>query len=253
METGTSEDLAVLQVVHDATRALLRIERPEEATDILVDAVHQLGGRVAGSQLTGDDAVPIDLAFGDREPIHAMADIGTPERERLERVLPSLIDDARRAAETAHRLLLFAGGDRHDIETGLLSERAIEDILSRLEQGDSVLRIDLDEPMSDEVAEEFAVLLRDSVQEVDHVGRWRTGFVLLLQRTDPGGAAALVARLRSSWRRERSTEVSFSAGIAAVGSEAGPAALASAEDALEIAVEDGGGRTEINAATDGTW
>lgn len=253
METDASEDLSVLRVVHEATRALLRIERPEEATDILVDAVRELGGRVAGAQLAGDDAVPVDLAFGDRDPIHAMATVGTPERQRLDEILPALLDDARRAAETAHRLLLLVGGDRHDLETGLLTERAIEDILPRLEAGDSIVRIELDQPVTDDISEEFAVLLRDSVQEVDHVGRWHRGFVVLLQRTDPGGAAALVARVRSGWRRERSADVTFSAGIAAVGADAGPAALASAADALEIAVEDGGGRTEINAATDGTW
>lgn len=253
MGIDTSDDLAVLQVAHDATRALLRIERPEEATDILADAVQKLGGRVASAQIAGDEAVPVDLAFGSREPLHAIAPAGSPERERIERVLPSLLDDARRAAETAHRLQVLTGGDRHDVETGLLSDRAVEDILPRLEPGDSVIRIELDHPAHDGISEEFAVLLRDSVQEADHVGRWRTGFVVLLQRTDPGGAAALVARVRNAWQRERSGVVSFSAGIAGVGSDAGPAAISSAEDALQIAMEDGGGRTEINAATDGDW
>jgi DNA-binding transcriptional MerR regulator len=96
-------DWEVLETVHQATRALLYITSAQEATEILAAAVQRLGGATIPAGQADSWALPIDLSFGDGEPILPVAEPLSLARMQLEQVLPGLIEDARRAVQLLRR------------------------------------------------------------------------------------------------------------------------------------------------------
>ncbi len=96
-------DWEVLQAVHEATRALLYITNPQQATEILIAAVHKLGGSTQPASQAESWALPIDLSFGEGEPILPVAEPLSPARMLLEQALPGLVEDARRAVVLLRR------------------------------------------------------------------------------------------------------------------------------------------------------
>ena len=96
-------DWELLETVHQATRALLYITSDREATEILAAAVRRLGGRTTPASQADSWALPIDLSFGDGEPILPVAEPLSLARMQLEQVLPGLIEDARRAVQLLRR------------------------------------------------------------------------------------------------------------------------------------------------------
>jgi DNA-binding transcriptional MerR regulator len=96
-------DWDVLQTIHQATRGLLYITSAQEATEILVAAVHRLGGSTIPAGQANGWALPIDLSFGDGEPILPVAEPFSLARMQLEQVLPGLVEDARRAVQLLRR------------------------------------------------------------------------------------------------------------------------------------------------------
>jgi DNA-binding transcriptional MerR regulator len=93
----------LLETVHQATRGLLYITRAQEATEILAAAVHRLGGSTTPAGQADSWALPIDLSFGDGEPILPVAEPLSLARMQLEQVLPGLVEDARRAVQLLRR------------------------------------------------------------------------------------------------------------------------------------------------------
>jgi hypothetical protein len=93
----------VLQATHQATRALLYITSVREATEILMAAVQRLGGATISASQADSWALPIDLSFGDGEPILPVAEPLSLARMQLEQVLPGLVEDARRAVQLLRR------------------------------------------------------------------------------------------------------------------------------------------------------
>ncbi len=93
----------VLQTTHEATRGLLYITSAREATEILAAAVHRLGGSTVPASQADSWALPIDLSFGDGEPILPVAEPLSLARMQLEQVLPGLVEDARRAVQLLRR------------------------------------------------------------------------------------------------------------------------------------------------------
>jgi DNA-binding transcriptional MerR regulator len=93
----------VLQTIHQATRGLLYITSAREATEILVAAVDRLGGSTIPAGQADSWALPIDLSFGDGEPILPVAEPFSLARMQLEQVLPGLVEDARRAVQLLRR------------------------------------------------------------------------------------------------------------------------------------------------------
>jgi DNA-binding transcriptional MerR regulator len=93
----------LLETVHQATRGLLYITSVREATEILIAAVHRLGGSTVPAGQADGWALPIDLSFGDGEPILPVAEPFTLARMHLEQVLPGLVEDARRAVQLLRR------------------------------------------------------------------------------------------------------------------------------------------------------
>jgi hypothetical protein len=96
-------DWELLETVHQATRALLYITSAQEATEILAAAVQRLGGSTTPAGQADSWALPIDLSFGDGEPILPVAEPLSLARMQLEQVLPGLIEDARRAVQLLRR------------------------------------------------------------------------------------------------------------------------------------------------------
>jgi DNA-binding transcriptional MerR regulator len=96
-------DWEVLQTIHQATRGLLYITSAREATEILVAAVHRLGGSTIPAGQADSWALPIDLSFGEGEPILPVAEPFSLARMQLEQVLPGLVEDARRAVQLLRR------------------------------------------------------------------------------------------------------------------------------------------------------
>ena len=96
-------DWEVLHAIHQATRALLYIASAREATEILVAAVHRLGGSTMPASRADSSALPIDLSFGDSEPLVPMAEPFSLARMQLEQALPGLVEDARRAVQLLRR------------------------------------------------------------------------------------------------------------------------------------------------------
>ena len=96
-------DRELLETVHQATRGLLYITSAREATDILVAAVHRLGGSTIPAGQADSSALPIDLSFGDGEPILPLAEPLSLARMQLEQMLPGLVEDARRAVQLLRR------------------------------------------------------------------------------------------------------------------------------------------------------
>jgi hypothetical protein len=82
----------LLETVHQATRALLYITSVREVTEILAAAVHRLGGQTTPASQADSWALPIDLSFGDGEPILPVAEPLTLVRMQPEQVLPGLVE-----------------------------------------------------------------------------------------------------------------------------------------------------------------
>jgi DNA-binding transcriptional MerR regulator len=96
-------DREVLETIHQATRELLYITSAQEATEILAAAVQRLGGSTIPASQADSWALPIDLSFGDGEPILPVAEPLSLARMLLEQVLPGLVEDARRAVQLLRR------------------------------------------------------------------------------------------------------------------------------------------------------
>ena len=97
-------DGGALEAAYSATRALLRIRRPAHAIDILVRLVRELGGEVVQADQAPPEALPLDLSFGERAPLLPVADPCSVARLHLERVLPTVLDDARHMVLVTRRL-----------------------------------------------------------------------------------------------------------------------------------------------------
>ena len=97
-------DAGALEAAYSATRALLRIRRPSQAVDILVRLVRDLGGDVVNAKDAPPDALPVDLSFGARAPLLPIAERYSVARLHLERVLPTVLDDARHMVLVTRRL-----------------------------------------------------------------------------------------------------------------------------------------------------
>jgi DNA-binding transcriptional MerR regulator len=96
-------DWQLLETVHQATRGLLYIASTREATEILIAAVHRLGGSTIPAGQADSWALPIDLSFGEDEPILPVAEPLSLARMQLEQMLPGLVEDARRAVQLLRR------------------------------------------------------------------------------------------------------------------------------------------------------
>ena len=88
-------DAGALEAAYSATRALLRIRTPAQAVKILTRLVRELGGEVVEAEQAPPEALPLDISFGEGRPLLPVAEPFSVARLHLERVLPTVLDDAR--------------------------------------------------------------------------------------------------------------------------------------------------------------
>ena len=95
--TGTLHaiDPSVLHLAYRTLRRMLEAQEPRQVRAALVDLVSKLGGEVGAALERDDDAVPLDLSFGEGPPLVPRAGGDVLVRLRLETVLPGLVEDGR--------------------------------------------------------------------------------------------------------------------------------------------------------------
>jgi DNA-binding transcriptional MerR regulator len=93
-----AEELDALRALHGATRAFLRATTPADVAAAVARFVEEVGGTVHPAEQGGRAALPLDLSLGATPPALAHAPVGSPARQRLEALLPVLVEDARLAA-----------------------------------------------------------------------------------------------------------------------------------------------------------
>ncbi len=135
---------AGLEAVLDATHQLLWIETPAEAAAIARSLITVLGGATVPARASTSDALPVDVSFGDGEPLVPVAPPLSVARMLLERHLPAFMVDAQRALELSSKTERLAQDASIDALTGLANRRMLDRLLGRLHADDIVIMVDLD-------------------------------------------------------------------------------------------------------------
>ncbi len=209
-------------VVYEATRSLLRLRTGSDARRVAEHLVGELGGRLVTAGTDDPSVIPVDVSFGDGEPLLAAAPPGSAARAILERHLPTFLLDARQVLQLSGRNERLAESASTDLLTGLLNRRMLDRALGRLSADDTVIMLDLDHfkqvndtlghAAGDEVLRAFGRVLRGTVRGRDTVGRFG-GEEFLIILAPPGDADVFLQRLRTEWLTERLLPVTFSAGV----------------------------------------
>nr|WP_281373027.1 GGDEF domain-containing protein [Kineococcus aurantiacus] len=151
---------------------------------------------------------------------------------------------------------------RTDPLTTIGNRRDLEDRMTLLAPGDTVVVCDLDHfkqlndtrghAFGDQVLREFGAMLAGSLRRGDHAARFGgEEFVLLLHGSGTGPALDVVERLRQTWA-ERGGATTFSAGCATLDDvTTAQQALVAADAALYAAKRAGRNRTRSAEAADG--
>jgi diguanylate cyclase (GGDEF)-like protein len=210
--------------VLEATRSLFRLRTGGSARRVAEHLVLELGGQLVPAGTDGPDVIPVDVSFGDGEPLLPAAAPGSAARALLERHLAAFLLDARLVLQASGRNERLAESASTDLLTGLPNRRMLERALGRLSAEDTVVMLDLDHfkqvndtfghPAGDAVLRAFGHVLGGTVRGRDIVGRFG-GEEFLVVLPSGEGADAFLSRLRAEWLTKRPFPVTFSAGIAA--------------------------------------
>jgi len=236
-----------MESVLAATRALLWISAPSDASSVARDLVEALGGSVVPASQAGPEVLPVDVSVGEGPPLLAAAPPDSPGRGLLERHLPEFLRDAHRAIELVERSARLADDAAVDVLTGLANRRMLGRALGRLRPGDTVIMLDLDHFKAvndtlghhegDLVLRAFGRTIARCVRATDRAGRYGgEEFVVMLQGS--AGAEEFLERLRDAWVEDRPRPITFSGGFAEVRG-ASADALESADRAMYRAKQAG--------------
>ena len=212
--------------VHEATRSLLRLRTSGDARRVAEHLVRELGGWLVPA---GDDdpgVLPVDVSFGDGEPLLAAAPPGSAARILLERHLAPFLLDARHVLQLSERNERLAESASTDLLTGLPNRRMLDRGPGQASADDTVILLDLDHFKRSTTISGTLLAMRCCAcsaacsaapsEARDTVGRFG-GEEFLIVLASPEGADALLRRLRAEWLTRRPFPVTFSAGIAALG------------------------------------
>jgi diguanylate cyclase (GGDEF)-like protein/PAS domain S-box-containing protein len=236
-------------------RGLLRVSAPADAVELLQRTIRRLGGTVVAVAAAGEDALPIDVSFGEGPPLLVEVERFTVARMQLERLLPRLVEDTRHAVDVLRRTERLHDETNRDGLTGLANRRVLDRVLPRVTRG-SIVMLDLDHfkqlndahghAAGDDSLMSFGRVLGAQVRAQDVTCRiGGDEFAMVLAELDPSEAVALVERVRAAWQAVSTRSITFSAGVAAVTNQGGTAALMAADRALYRAKDLGRGRTEM--------
>lgn len=221
---GTGGDALVPGAVLEATRALLRVSTAADAKRIGEKLVRGLGGDFVTALTESGSVIPVDVSFGEGEPLLPAAALDSASRSLIELYLPPYLLDANHVLELNLRGERLAESASTDVLTGLPNRRMIDRALGRLAGGDTVIILDLDHfkavnddfghSTGDVVLRAFGSVLRNAARGRDVVGRFGgEEFVAVLEA--PGaGPDAFLERLTMDWLAARPLPVTFSAGVA---------------------------------------
>jgi diguanylate cyclase (GGDEF)-like protein/PAS domain S-box-containing protein len=240
--TVVTEAARNLLIFVQGTRALHHAGTVEEVVETCCSVVRSLGGTVVPARLAGTDALAAELSFGQGEPLLAIAP-GQEIRDVLETLLPDLLEDARTTVSRLRRTKVLASQATVDGLTGLLNRRSVDRILARVNAGDVILLMDLDDFKSindrlghaagDLVLTSFGRVLRKEGRASDRIGRLGGDeFVAILPGASVDDATRLLERCRATWELLRPHPVTFSAGIAMAHGRDPAEVLAAADRAL---------------------
>ena len=261
---GPGDGIAGEAVALAAARRLLRVDTRAEAAQVLHAALRELGGRVVDARTAGAealDALGQDVSLGVGDPVVAVpASAGDLARTRLERHLPALLEDARAAAARCDHYQRQATRARTDALTGLADRGEVDLRLAETVADDVVCLLDLDgftavndtrgHQAGDEALRRFGHLLRESVRDVDFVGRYGGDeFLVVFASTPLPVVEQRMDHLVGRWA-DSGIGVGVSVGIARVGARGPEAAAAAADRALYRAKGAGGAQVRVAAEPD---
>jgi PAS domain S-box-containing protein len=84
-------------------RSLLGAHSGPGAADLLQQVVRRIGGRLVAAPEAGEDALAVDVSLGQGPPLLVEAEPSSGARRQLERLLPTLVADARRMVDRLDR------------------------------------------------------------------------------------------------------------------------------------------------------
>ena len=244
------DDNYVPSAVYLATQALLRVTRTDEAAQILVQMVRNLGGHAVPESIADEEALPIDISLGEGEPIYPSAPRGSATHWLLTTYVKGAVADAQAAIALVRRADRLAADAGIDETSALPDHKTMSRVVSRLTEGDAIVALDLDwirvvgseQQLSDrELLRSFGRSLRLATRATEYCGRFSSGELVVLM-TDPSdeGPTRMLERLRERWAKEsHPQELTFSAGIAVVGEQGWRPATQAADGALRRAQESG--------------
>jgi len=222
MKTPAALRHQVPGAVYEATRSLLRLRTNGDARRVAEHLVRELGGQLVPAGTDDPSVIPVDVSFGDGEPLLAAASLGSAARTLLERHLASFLLDARHVLQLSGRNERLAESASTDLLTGLPNRRMLNRALGGLAADDTVIMLDLDHfkqvndtlghAAGDEVLRAFGRVLGSTVRGRDTVGRFG-GEEFLIILGSSGAADVFLQRLRAEWLAERPLPITFSAGI----------------------------------------
>ena len=217
-------DAATVDLLLEVTRSLLWVETRMDARVAAARFVTGIGGQLVEAERSDSSTLPVDLSFGEGQPVVPSAPQGSAERRLLERHLPGLVTDIYRVIALGSQTDRLLEDASVDPLTGLPNRRSLGRALGRLRAGDVLILLDLDHfkdvndtwghAAGDAVLRALGDTLRSSVRSRDVVGRYGgEELLMILARSDPD---AFMRRLRLQWRETTPHPVTFSAGLAPV-------------------------------------
>lgn len=211
MAEHLAAQLQALEAVVAAQRALVSATAPGEITTALVRLVEELGGEVVPAHLDGEAAVPVDLTLGWAPALVPAAAPGTPARQRIEVVIPDIVEQARRVLQ----LVQAAGHGRRldelDLMTGLPRRAHLLDVGRRAVAGaDRYVGFAVADPAQvidqhgrarlDALVQTLARVVAARCHAADHLGRLAgPGVGVLIVRADPVHLRDLTDDVTEAW------------------------------------------------------
>lgn len=258
MRQGAGDGVGGEAVALAAARRLLRVDTRSQAAQVLRAAIEELGGQVVEAATAGPVALPEDVSLGLGEPLVVVpVDPDDVARVRLERQLPALLEDARAAAARCDHYQRQATRARTDALTGLADRGEIDARLAETVGDDVVCLLDLDgfkavndtrgHQAGDQALRSFGHLLRDSIRDVDFVGRYGGDeFLVVFAGTPVPVVEDRMGALVRRWA-DVGTGIGVSIGVARVGTLGADAATDAADRALYRAKHAGGDQVRVAA------
>lgn len=249
----TRSEADVPQAVHRLTRRLLTIATPREARALAAELISELGALTGEGAPCTDCDPDIEVSFGDGEPVFPCAPRNSIARRLVRTHLPVFIEDARQVLDNRRWAEKLAHDSGVDPLTGLLERSAMGRLMARLQEGDLLIAIDLDDfkrvneedgrAAGDAVLRAFARALRGATRANENCARMRSDeFLVVLYQADADETAMIfLDRLRRRWREMATSLPAFSAGIAQVRRSGWRPAIMAADRALQRAKADPAG------------